>query len=317
MKYLLFENQLESHVRVRKWFYRVAFWIFATVLLFALVRNANWSLTFSRLSDISLSTLLACAGVWTLSFVFRALRFQSEWKKFGKIPFLRALRATVLHNAAVVLVPFRVGELGYPVLVRELIQVTWQQCIRSLLWLRFQDAIVLLLMAFLIFPVMNIELRILTLCVAGCVLIATRKWWIRILRSRHFLAGQLRAFLHQRSDALGWFWSLANWTSKLSVVSLLLFSLLNVDAYQILCGSITGELSALLPLTGPAGFGTYEAGVWLGLGLPWSQLSQVMSSILLTHVFFLMISLALAFLFLIVDGFNNLTLKSQQSSANA
>ena len=126
MNMLVSENSFEPHVRIRKWFYRISFWLLALVLLFALIRHANWNLTLSLLLDLPIATILFCAGVWILSFVFRAIRFQSEWKNAGRIPFIAALRATVLHNAAVLLVPFRVGELGYPVLVRELINVPWQ-----------------------------------------------------------------------------------------------------------------------------------------------------------------------------------------------
>jgi uncharacterized membrane protein YbhN (UPF0104 family) len=317
MNYLVPEKNFESHVRTRKWFYRIAFWLLATVLLFVLVRHSNWQQTFLRLSDTPLTTLLVCTAIWTLSFVFRALRFQSEWKKFGQIPFQSSFRAIVLHNAAVVLVPFRVGELGYPVLVRELINVPWSQCVRSLLWLRFQDGVVLIIMAFLILPFMNLELRLASLGLVAFLFVVSRKSWMLMLRSRHFLMRQLRAFLHQRSDGMGWLWSIANWISKIFVVSLLLQSLTNLDFLQTLKGALTGEMSALMPLTGPAGFGTYEVGVWIGLGLQWTQVSQLMSSILIVHVFFLFISLMLAFLFMMSDGFNGLFITSQKSNANA
>ena len=99
------------------------------VLLFALVRNSNWQQSLIKLADTPLTTLILCAGLWVLSFVFRAFRFQSEWKNFGCISFLSSMRAIALHNAAVILVPFRVGELGYPVLVRELVNVPWSQCV--------------------------------------------------------------------------------------------------------------------------------------------------------------------------------------------
>jgi hypothetical protein len=316
MNYLVSENHLEPHVRVRKWFYRIAFWVLALVLLFALVRQANWKLTYLLLLDIPLVTLFICGGIWVLSFVFRALRFQSEWKKFGRIPLLAALRATVLHNAAVVLVPFRVGELGYPVLVRELIKVPWQQCIRSLMWLRFQDGVVLITMALLILPFINIEIRLFILCLFVLTFFGTRRWWLGLLRSRHFLSRQLRAFLHQRSDGWGWLWSISNWVSKLFVVSLLIQSLTNLEILRTLKGALTGELSALLPLTGPAGFGTYEIGVWSGLGLPWSQMSQLMASILLTHLFFLMISLVFALVFLVLDSLNDVSFKSLNRKTN-
>ena len=305
MRHLVSEQQFEPHVRVRKWFYRISFWILAVFLLIALVRKSDWKNTFESLIEIPMHLIFALALGWTLSFFFRACRFQSEWKSQGNISLIAALRLTVLHNAAVVLVPFRVGELGYPVLVRELMNVSWQQCIRSLLWLRFQDGVVLLGFVFLFLPFHTIQFRLLCLGVLILMLKATKKWWMRVLRSRHFLAQQFRSFLHQRSDSSGWFWSIANWTCKLIVVSVLLNQLTGLALLQSMHGALSGELSALLPITGPAGLGTYEAGVWGGLGLPWTEMKHFMSSVLITHLFFLSISLAWSGLFLLLDSFQS------------
>lgn len=311
MKYLVSENQFEPHVRIRKWFYRISFWVLAIFLLIALVRKSDWAFTFASFQELPTSFILSLVIGWTLSFVFRAFRFQSEWKNNGDISFLAAIRLTVLHNAAVVLVPFRVGELGYPVLVRKLMNVTWQQCIRSLLWLRFQDGVVLLGFVFLFLPFQTLQLGV--LCLVGLILLTllTKKWWIQMLRSRHWFAQQLRSFLHQRSDSSGWLWSIANWTCKLIVVTALLSHLTGLDYLQSLHGALSGELSALLPITGPAGLGTYEAGVWGGLGLPWTEMRHLMSSVLITHLFFLSISLALAALFLLLDNTRTSSIRIQ------
>jgi hypothetical protein len=291
MKYVISEKNFEPHVRIRKWFYRLVFWMLALLLLMALIRHSDWSLTVSRLMDVPKTVLVICTLGWLSSFLFRAFRFKGEWDAHGKISLWDSLSLTFLHNAAVILVPFRVGELGYPVLVQKLLNVSLQQCIRSLLWLRFQDGIVLLSLAFLLLPFLSTELRIAGLLVFVTLGLATQKWWLRLLRSRHFLIRQVRAFLHQRSSPWGWFWSAANWIVKLLVVSLMLSNLTGLDTLQTLRGALAGELSALLPLTGPAGLGTYEAGVWTGLGLTWQEMKGLMGSVLLTHLFFLCISL--------------------------
>ena len=166
MKYIISEKQFEPHVRIRKWFYRLVFWMLALMLLLALVRHSDWNLTLTRLLDVPKMVLVLCTLGWLSSFFFRAFRFKSEWKAHGKISLRDALSLTFLHNAAVVLVPFRVGELGYPVLVQRLLKVSLQQCIRSLLWLRLQDGIVLLALAFLLLPFFSSELRIAVLLVA-------------------------------------------------------------------------------------------------------------------------------------------------------
>jgi hypothetical protein len=305
VRYLVSEYQFEPHVRIRKWFYRISFWVLAIFLLIALVRKSDWTFTFSSLQDIPVHLIILLIVGWSLSFLFRALRFQSEWKNQAKISLFSALHLTVLHNAAVVLVPFRVGELGYPVLVRKLMNVSWQQCIRSLLWLRFQDGLVLLGFVFLFLPFLNLQFRLVFLVSLILIFVITKKWWIQVLRSRHFLAQQLRSFLHQRSDSWGWLWSIANWSCKLIVVSVLLNQLTGLDHLTSLHGALSGELSALLPITGPAGLGTYEAGVWGGVGLPWTEMRHLMSSVLVTHLFFLSISLAWSGLFLMLDSFRS------------
>ena len=316
MKYIISEKQFEPHVRIRKWFYRLVFWMLALMLLLALVRHSDWNLTLTRLLDVPKMVLVLCTLGWLSSFFFRAFRFKSEWKAHGKISLRDALSLTFLHNAAVVLVPFRVGELGYPVLVQRLLKVSLQQCIRSLLWLRLQDGIVLLALAFLLLPFFSSELRIAVLLVAMILCFVTQKWWLRLLRSRHFLIRQVRAFLHQRSSAWGWFWSAANWIVKILVVSLLLSNLTALDTLQTVRGALTGELSALLPLTGPAGLGPYDAGVWTGLGLSWQEMKGLMGSVLLTHLFFLFISLLGA---VVALSFNSSPLeyfKSKQNGAH-
>ena len=307
MKYVISEKNFEPHVRIRKWFYRLVFWMLALLLLMALIRHSDWSLTVSRLMDVPKTVLVICTLGWLSSFLFRAFRFKGEWDAHGKISLWDSLSLTFLHNAAVILVPFRVGELGYPVLVQKLLNVSLQQCIRSLLWLRLQDGIVLLSLAFLLLPFLSTELRIAGLSVVVILCLATQKWWLRLLRSRHFLIRQVRAFLHQRSSPWGWFWSAANWIVKLLVVSLMLSNLTGLDTLQTLRGALAGELSALLPLTGPAGLGTYEAGVWTGLGLTWQEMKGLMGSVLLTHLFFLCISLLGA---VVAVSFNALALEN-------
>ena len=316
MKYIISEMQFEPHVRIRKWFYRLVFWMLALMLLLALVRHSDWNLTFSRLNEVPKVVLAICTLGWLSSFLFRAFRFKEEWRSHGKISLWDALSLTFLHNAAVILVPFRVGELGYPVLVQKLLNVSLQQCIRSLLWLRLQDGIVLLSLAFLLLPFLSAELRILSFLLVVVLCLMTKKWWLRLLRSRHFLIRQVRAFLHQSSSPWGWVWSAANWIVKLLVVSLMLSNLTGLESLQTVRGALTGELSALLPLTGPAGLGTYEAGVWTGLCLTWQEMKGLMGSVLLTHLFFLCISLLGAVLALSFNSFAVENFKSKQSGVH-
>jgi uncharacterized membrane protein YbhN (UPF0104 family) len=316
MKNTFYKENFEPHIRLRKWFYRIVFWTLALFLLFALLKKSDWQYTFAKVSEIPATVILCCTLGWFASFIFRAIRFQIEWQSVGVISFFSSLRLTFLHNAAVLLVPFRVGELGYPALVQQLLNVSWQQCIRSLLWLRLQDGLVLLSVAFLMLPFFVAELRVALMLLVILMLVFTKSKWLHLLKSRNFVAQQLRAFLHQRGNAWTWFWSMANWAVKILVVAVMLQTLTGLSMYQTLNGALTGELSALLPINGPAGLGTYEAGVWFGLALPWSEMKNLMACILFSHLFFLGISLLGAGVFLVLDVFQFFSPKLNQEDAH-
>jgi hypothetical protein len=103
--------------------------------------------------------------------------------------------------------------------------------------------------------------------------------------------------LHRRAPRSAWLLSLANWLCKLSVVAILLSSLLAMSPQAALQGALGGEWAGLLPLQGPAGLGTYEAGVWLAAGLQDASVAaQLPAAALLVHVFCLAVSLGAALL---------------------
>ena len=108
----------------------------------------------------------------------------------------------------------------------------------------------------------------------------------------------LRSLMHRRSGLAGWGLSWGNWLLKLAAVAGLLHSLVpqgfSLDPRQSLAAALGGELAALLPLQGPGGLGTYEAGVWLFSGLPLSAAPLMGLAALGVHVFCLAISLGLA-----------------------
>lgn len=102
----------------------------------------------------------------------------------------------------------------------------------------------------------------------------------------------------------------------MAVVALMLQNLTGLETLQTLQGALTGELSALLPVSGPAGLGTYEVGVWTGLGLPWSDMQSLMASVLFTHLFFLCVSLLGAAVSLVLNGLPLLNVKPRKDSAH-
>jgi uncharacterized membrane protein YbhN (UPF0104 family) len=242
------------------------------------------------------------AMAWALSFVLRAIRLQLEWRWQRAVPWHAAMRLVLFHNAAVLLLPLRAGEMGYPLLVKQTFGASWRDALRSLLWLRLQDVVVLGVLAALLWPGLPVLGRVLVLCAVAVPFVLPKRVWRWVLSRRFWLVAQLRRLMHRRGSPAGWWLSAGNWVLKISVVGALLQALLPEPLTasaswgfgQALSAALGGELAALIPVQGPAGLGTYEAGVWLLSGLPLAEAPLMAVVALAVHVFCLVVSLALA-----------------------
>lgn len=238
------------------------------------------------------------ALAWSGSFVLRAIRLQQEWRWKRAVPWHEAMRVVLTHNAAVLLLPLRAGELGYPVLVQQVFGAQWRDALRSLLWLRLQDVVVLGTLSALLWPGLPWVWRALLLGAVVFPFVWPKRAWRWLLTRRLWGVAPLRRLMHRRGSPAGWWLSLGNWVLKISVVGTLLHTLAPAGAawtaWQALAAALGGELAALMPVQGPAGLGTYEAGVWLLSNLPLSAAPLLGVAALWVHGFCLMVSLSLA-----------------------
>jgi hypothetical protein len=238
------------------------------------------------------------ALLWGGSLALRAERLRQEWTWKRRIMWREAMRVVLFHNAAVLLLPMRAGELGYPLLVKQVFGAGWQASWRSLMWLRLQDLLVLATLAVWLWPGISVIWRVaLALCWVGLVA-GPARLWLWLLKRRIKGMAFVRSLMHRRSGLAGWCLSWGNWVLKLTAVAGLLHSLApeaaSLDFAQALAGALGGELAALLPVQGLAGLGTYEAGVWLFSGLPVAAAPLLGLVALGVHVFCLAVSLGLA-----------------------
>jgi hypothetical protein len=231
----------------------------------------------------------------------RALRLHAEWHARVGIGRRACLRLTLVHTAAVNWLPMRGGELSYPWMLSRRWGVPWSDAALSLLWLRFQDAVVLAMFALATLVLMSVSQPWGAGLAALAALALGAGWlWTRRLGRRGSLcepatsaapaaagpmtppvATQLpapnrlrrwrqalhEAFRQSRGGARAWSFCVANWLLKLAAMSLLLSAWTGLSLPQGLSGALGGELAAVLPLQGPAGVGTFEAGVVAGLRL--------------------------------------------------
>jgi hypothetical protein len=241
---------------------------------------AQWQRVPATLWAAMVAGMLASYGL-------RAWRIRRE---FADVPGMRwtlALRIVLAHTAMVNVLPMRSGELGFPWLMRRALNVTWLDASASLLWLRLQDACVLATLAVWVWPEVPTWVRALLTCALWAGLgLGVR--WVRARASKlgSFSPGsdtpaprpmqRLMQALSQRGQGWmqGWAITSANWALKLSLQAWLLAELLGVNWSLGWAGSLGAELSALLPVQGLGGVGSYEAGAAAALrwhGVDWTS----------------------------------------------
>lgn len=261
----------------------------------ALVWVTGLGLLAWLLHQVPLSTVVAAwrkpdALAWAVtllglgvSYLLRAARLQAV---MGLAPHngprwlglrLDALRVILMHNAAVNLLPMRAGELSFPYLTSRVLHMPLSRSVAALLWMRLQDLAVLLALGLCCWPGLPWPWRVigLALIVAGwqvSVWLLARAWqggpsaptgrWRTLLSKAHEALLE-REHQHWSTWAFTW----ANWGIKLFAGAWLISAICGSSLSMAWAGALGGELAAVVPLQGPAGFGTYEAGVWAGLAL--------------------------------------------------
>lgn len=195
-------------------------------------------------------------------------------------------RVMLMYNAALNLLPFRGGELSFPWFAARELGLSAAHSVAAWLWMRIQDVAVLALLAVLAWPGFTFEhrLALVGLWLVGVLLMrpvahrlfqwllpaspeqveADPRGWVRF-------AAKLRLALEDPTHhhPLSWLYTLANWVVKLAAGAALISAACGSSFVAAWAGALGGELVVILPVQGPAGFGTYEAGVaagmaWLG-----------------------------------------------------
>ena len=220
----------------------------------------------THLGRIPLLTWVALAMGMLASYSLRAWRIRREFSDIEGMTWFLSLRIVLAHTALVNLLPMRTGELGFPWLMRKALKVGWLDASASLMWLRGQDACVLATLAAWVWPDlswgMRLSLTALLWLGVMAVVLAVRRHGSRISGASAGRLALLTQTLTKRGQQQiqGWLITTANWTLKLTLQAWLLSQLLNLGMAAGWAGSLGAELSALLPIQGLGGFGSYEAG---------------------------------------------------------
>lgn len=209
------------------------------------------------------------------SYSLRALRVYLAEPAIPRGRWADCLRLILLNNALNLLLPARTGEASFPLLLHRWFGVDPARGTGTLLWLRLLDLAVLSVLA-----AAALGPRLWTAPgPAGWALIALLLALLPLLapalqrRSRRWLhahegkaIGLLRRAIdgvpaQERQVALDLVLSWSAWGIKLAALAAVFALLAGLPVTAALLGAIGGDLSTVLPIHTPGGFGTYEAGV--------------------------------------------------------
>ena len=251
------------------------------------------------------TTLLLAVLLALLSYVARAVRVYDYFLPVTRGGFAACLRLTLLHNLFNNLLPMRVGEASFPVLMNRYFITPLPCSLAALLWFRLMDLHALAAVALVAVGghwLDGWQVGLLTLIwlslpwglfrwspaavFAGFGYRLPPRWQERLAQARSGLPQTPVAFWR------AWFWTLCNWLVKLTVFAWILQWFAAMPAAAAWLGAIGGDLTSVLPVHGIAGAGTYEVGVVAAL-LPFGvPATAALAAAVNLHLFMLGLSLA-------------------------
>ena len=237
----------------------------------------GWTRLLAPWRELEAAALgLAVCGM-LLSYGVRALRIYLAERDIPRGQYLACLRLILINNVVNLLLPARSGEASFPILMKRWFGIDPARATGTLIWLRLLD--------------LHVLATIGAACAAGGWLGASmglsRLAWtaagvaavspLLLFALRGLLAaklagheGKLAALLARVLNGLprrgsglaldlGLSW--LSWSIKLTALGWVLSRLAQIPQLLGTLGAIGGDLSTVLPVHAPGGFGTYEAGV--------------------------------------------------------
>jgi uncharacterized membrane protein YbhN (UPF0104 family) len=279
-------------------------WLVGLALLVLVTRKVRWTdLEGSVVPPPWWAWALSAAGI-AASYLFRGLRIHSELSRRHPVTRAECLRVMLLHNTAVNVLPMRGGEAAYPILVNRQLFVPLGQAVASLVWIRAQDMLLLSLAVVAFLPWVPPWAKVLLVLLglgAVLALIALVQTFVahqgEAKAPRNKLLRTALSALQALSDAprhglSGWIYGGGSWAVKLLSLGFLLSHLGRLRFVDGVAGALGGELAGILPIQGPAGFGTYEAGVWAGASIYGRSVLRVAAPAVALHLFSLATAVA-------------------------
>ncbi len=260
----------------------------------------GWATVLAPWQRFPWHTGLIALALVLLSYALRAWRLY-DYFRFGTLSaYTTCVRLMLIHNVLNNLLPARSGEVSFPVLMWRYFDVPVKRSVPVLLWFRLLDLHALGLMGLIALSgLWGNTLTLLGLALVAPIpvlaqigqaglrrrLTADSGWQPRLRQLLEALPANRGMFL--RSIATTW----CNWTIKLLAFAWVLSLFAETGFVAALAGAIAGDATSVLPIHGPAGAGTYEAGVLVGLAPYGVEVTTALQGAINLHIFLLACSL--------------------------
>lgn len=245
--------------------------------VYAVQHYWGWGRLLAPWQRLPLSVVMLAVGGLLVSYLVRATRVYVAEGGIPRGQLGQCLRLILLSNAFNLLLPMRSGEASFPILMRRWFGIEISRATGVLIWLRLLDLHVLAAVGVVCAATGWLGRNSIAadwaplaaaLCVAAPVMLfILRKSLARRLQGRDGRVARLllKVLAGLPTNARGLLRDLGltwlSWAIKLAGLGWVLSRLAGLSPTLGVLGAIGGDLSTVLPIHAPGGFGTYEAGV--------------------------------------------------------
>ena len=233
----------------------------------------GWKTVLEPWMQFSWAQGLIALALLVLTYALRAWRMFDYFPQYLTGKWFATWRLMLIHNVLNNVLPARTGEVSFPLLMKRYFGVGYAHSVSALLWFRVLDLHAIL--SFAIFPLLVITpLKRFALPIMMLWMVLPIILYVLHNRIEIWFAGKdgklsqlAQQAMYGLPDNWGEFWrswlmTWANWIVKIMTLAWLLGQFAPGASWNLLLTSVVGgELTSVLPVHAPGGFGTYEAGI--------------------------------------------------------
>ncbi|MFT5082589.1 MAG: uncharacterized membrane protein YbhN (UPF0104 family) [Lentisphaeria bacterium] len=262
------------------------------ILVIAVDAQHGWKETLSYWGEVPPTILASALILFALSHVIRAYRIYELVFSNQKVRFLGVAKISAWHQFANNLLPMRLGEAVFPLLLKHHFGRSWSHGFAKLIWLRLLDMAVIGIVIGVVILLVSPPLVCFGLIALGIACLIFALYFGKHLLKLPLISKVSAPFIEASPKSFGLglrltFWTALAWFCKLTALTLIIRAVLPVPFAMALAGQVGAELSGILPVSGFAGAGSFEAAFWAGASLFGTPNDELFALAVNTHIFVL------------------------------